>query len=1729
MPSAQISDLLKKFREASSNTTQQGKYFEKFCREWLTLSGQYPEIESVVMWNEWPNRAGIADIGIDLVAKTVDDKYYAIQCKFYLEDSKISKEDIDSFLAAAGKEYRGVSFCQLIVMTTADLGANARKTIDGHNPPCNVVRVDQFDDSSFDWDKALRGFVGETWNGLADATRAKKTPRPHQELAIEHVVKGFASGCDRGKLIMACGTGKTFTALRIAEEETLVPQNGLVLYLVPSLMLLAQTLKEWSRESRRLITPILVCSDSQAHERDVRAKDAFAPKKSKKKSAKAETDDDEPTVDACELTRPATTNPETVARRWREIEDSQKSNPKTNRLTVVFSTYQSLEVVSKAQHDGVVIDGEKVILPTFDLVICDEAHRTTGVSLAGKDESMFARVHDDAFLRADKRLYMTATPRVYSDSANLKAIEKNATLCSMDDEALYGPEFYRLGFGDAVSQNLLSDYKVVILSVSEKEAEKYFNRYTETSEIARNESLGEEVNKEDIDVDDVAKMIGCWRALAKNRTGMTNRSDDFNVDPLPMKRAVAFNRSIKESKEFVKAFKIVADALVEEAKNERTQRSIDRLNAEAARSDDETERARDESDAASCQEGTLAEPLNVELRHVDGGFSGNERERELQWLRDEEPGTCRILSNVRCLSEGVDVPTLDAALFIAPRNSQVDVIQAVGRVMRKAPGKKFGYVVLPIVVSDDVDQQMALDSNERYRVVWQTLNALRSHDERFRIMINQLQVGEKSDTIIAEPPKPEPTEPEVEPKDPTKPDARQTSFFEQDRFQQSLRAAIVKRCGDRNYLDQWAKEVAEQTTARIGFIREKLANPTEEQKAAFGELVDAMKEEVSPKVNEDDALDFLTQHLTTLPVFDALFGGNAFSRNNPVAQRLERVVRAFNQAIVDPDEIQREELLKADVRRQIEGITTAEGRRAVIHKLYEQFFNVALPKTAEKLGVVYTPNEVVDYILLSVDQVMRDEFGSSLSNEEAHVLDPFTGTGSFISRLISSGIIDKKDLKRKYEKELHANEIMLLAYYIAAANIEETFRSVAAENGVELDSSTAFPGIVLTDTFQLGETPPPEEEEGTLVYEEKTNSRRRRRQKRTPIKVIVGNPPYSVGQRSGNDFNQNEYYENLAKRVAQTYVAQTSASNKNSLYDSYIKAFRWASDRIGEQGVIGFVSNGSYIDNAAMDGFRKSVAEEFSTIYVFNLRGNARTSGELRRKEKDNVFGQGTRTTIAITILVKNPKAKEHKIFYHDIGDYLTREEKLAKIKSCAGVKGTEWSPIVPNERADWINQRGDKFSTFFALGGKKDKEGKSVTFFEPVYGSGLQTGRDAWAYNYSRTELIANMTQTINFYNSQVRQLATPGGGNFDYNNEKAEPSQDTHQISWTRELLNHLKKGKLFDGKIENFIRYGLYRPFCIENAFFHKMFNKCQFQLQKQFPSSNTSNLMICTTGAGTNAFSVLISEHIPDTGMLSASQCFPLYYYEPLKTDDFLDYPGETVVDGYVQRYAITDEILAECEKRYGTNKDINKEDIFFYVYGALHSPKYREDYENDLRKELARLPLPKKYPTFMKYSELGRELADLHVNYETGVSTIPTRDGKPHELPEPQVLKTHIVNADGLDDAELYRVDSKMKLGKKKANEIGEDDVRYDGVLRYNDHISFSGIPAEAFKYLVNGRSPIEWLVERYYRRVDKASGLVDDPNLWSDDPKYIFNLVPRLVALSLRTLELTDKLPDLEE
>ena len=1152
--------ILNRFRKEAFSERDKGYRFERLIQAYLKSTSIYQSVfEDVWLWMEFPyhNQFGGKDIGIDLVAKTFDNDYWAIQCKCYAEDKYITKSDVDTFLATSSKTFEvngdTIMFTQrLWISTTNKWNSTAEETIKKQIPPVRRLNLIDLESDDVDWEKLEHGLYGS-------ASRPKPfVIKEHQQKAIDKTHEYFKSH-DRGKLIMACGTGKTFTSLKIAERET--DNNGLVLFLVPSIALLGQTLRSWSQQASVPIHAVCICSDGQVSKQEIK--------------------NDEGVVSVLDLALPASTDTDFIVR---QLVNIRKKGQKG--MTVVFSTYQSIEVISKAQ--------TKMLSQThneygiFDLIICDEAHRTTGVTLKGSDESSFVKVHDNSFIKARHRIYMTATPRLYTNEARKKAEENDAVLCSMDDISMYGEEIYRIGFGEAVEKQLLTDYKVLILAVGDKDITP---------------ALRDVITNEDgtITTNDASKFVGCINALSKRILG--DEGLIKAADPLPMRRAVAFCSTIKDSKATARIFTDCKDAYMEDISEEDKNMMVD-----------------------------------VVAHHVDGTMSATQRDEELMWLKaqPENDMECRMLTNARCLSEGVDVPSLDAVVFVSPKNSQVDVVQAVGRVMRRSEGKKYGYIIIPVVIPEQVEGDEVLSKHPNFKVVWTVLNALRAHDDRFNAEVNKIELSKKqpkhilfggvpndddsTDNNLAE-------SKEQRRESAAQEMARQLSLQFED-LQNVFYAKMVTKVGSKRYWELWAKDIAKIAEGHIERIKKLIASEGKHKKA-FEQLMKGLRKNINPNISEQETIEMLSQHIITLPVFEALFGDYEFVNSNAVSRSMQKMLALLDDETKTEEENERLQKFYEYVRTTVGDIKDAEGRQRLIVELYDKFFKVASPKTVEKLGIVYTPVEVVDFIIRSVAYIIQKEFGRSLSDENVHILDPFTGTGTFITRLLQSGVISRDALTRKYRKEIHANEIVLMAYYIASINIENVYHSLMPD-----DNYKSFDGICLTDTFQLGE----EGSDDNLFSEQfPANSKRVIAQKNCPITVIIGNPPYSIGQKSANDNAQNQSYPNLEKHIETTYVEQSKANLNKSAYDSYVKAFRWASDRLSQTkgGVIGFVTNGAWLDANGLDGMRKCFEKEFSSIYVFNLRGNQRTSGELSRKEGGKIFGSGSRTPIAITILVK--------------------------------------------------------------------------------------------------------------------------------------------------------------------------------------------------------------------------------------------------------------------------------------------------------------------------------------------------------------------------------------------------------------------------------------------------------------------------------------------------------------
>lgn len=1636
-----LNDLLTNYRKVSKSEREKGTYFEELIRTYFRHEASYKDLYSDVwLYSDWAGERCLCktDTGIDLVAKTRDtNEYHAIQCKFYDEERhKVQRDDLNSFFTESGKK----PFTRrVIVTTTDDWGVHAEDALKDQQPP--VTRIDLLDleNSQIDWAKYQ--------SKKEPVLKPKKELRPHQKNALRSVKLGLSSQ-DRGKLIMACGTGKTFTSLKIAEE--LAGKGKRVLFLVPSLSLLSQTLTEWTQESKTPLHSFAVCSDS-------------AVGKKRKK------DIDIVQTFTHELRYPATTEAVNLAREVAKRHDK-------HHMSVIFSTYHSIDVISKAQHEHG--------LEGFDLIVCDEAHRTTGATFEDETESNFVKIHDAGFIKADKRLYMTATPRIYANVAKATAEQDNAVLCSMDDKQLYGNTLYTITFSEAVARGLLVDYKVIVLTIDEDYVSE------------RIQVLLKDDNNQ-LKVDDAAKIIGCWKALSKQ--SQEEQIDDSDL----MQRALAFCQVIEpnttakthkvSSKNIASMFQEVVDAYLEYEDKEN--------------------------------------PLICQVDHVDGGMNASTKEQKLDWLKQDTPAnTCRILSNVRCLSEGVDVPALDAVLFLTPRNSQIDVVQSVGRVMRNAPNKKLGYVILPVVIPANTEPHIALDDNKTYRVVWEVLQALKSHDDRFDAHINKLDlIGKdiKKMEVIAitgKVQKKAKKSKKTSNKNAGKGqhsigeaeqsyNAHQTSLmdFEVGDMERALYAKVVKKCGNRSHWEDWANDIAKIANTHISRITTIVNNPDNSTEAkAFNAFADELRDDLNDSITDDEVIEMLAQHLITKPVFDALFEEYSFASNNPVSKAMQQVLDLLQEHRLDKeaDTLQR---FYDSVKLRAAGIDNAQGKQKIVVELYDKFFRNAFPKMTERLGIVYTPVEVVDFIIHSINDLLQQEFGQSLGDKGVHIIDPFTGTGTFITRLLQSGLISKEQLPHKYKHEIHANEIVLLAYYIAAINIEAVYHSIVG------DEYQPFEGICLTDTFQM-------HKKDDLISELLVdNSVRRVRQKELDIRVIMGNPPYSVGQKSENDNNSNIAYPELDQSIRNSYGAESKATTTKALMDSYIKAIRWGSERIGDSGIMAYVSGSAWVERSFADGMRKCLQEEFSSIYVFNLRGDVRKNmlSKGRAKEGGNIFDSGSMNGIAITLFIKNPKSKDNgSIYYHDIGDDLSTRDKLSIISSLKSIEGVRsensWGYITPDQHNDWINQRDNSAGAFIQIGNKKDKS--AITIFNN-YSLGINTGRDSWCYNYSKKIVSENMESMTQIYNDDVKRYkdSCAGLNKVDYPRIDNFVESDPAKIKWAANLKKYISSFKYLE-YTDDYLTINLYRPFNKQWVCYSRDLNERVYQMPHVFPNTMITNRVISLAGVGGRAgFSVLMMNTLSCLDTIEKGQCFPLYLYEKTEiqqtgtTDLFANINNQPSTDGFTRKDAISDDGLAHFKAAYPT-ESFSKEDMFYYIYGLLHSPEYRERYADNLTKELPRIPCVKTAKDFWSYSKAGRDLAELHINYETMACY-------------PVTLK---------ETGEIAFGDESYYVTKMKFSKIKQDgkSVKDKTTVVYNAFFTIQDIPLEAYDYIVNGKPALEWVMKRQAVTTDKKSGIVNDANLWAtetmNNDKYPLELFMRVITVSLETMKIVNALPKLD-
>ena len=1495
------------------NKTDLGRRFERMTRDFFATDNHYRNrFSKVWMWMDWPDRDG-GDTGIDLVAEQRDGALCAIQCKCYADDGSLDLKQVSNFLAKSAS----LSIPHKILVYTGDMITSNAKTL-LENSKCQIMTLDHFRDSS----------VG--WSGFPKiSTKRPKALRPHQEVAVSDTVNGLDKH-DRGQLIMACGTGKTLASLHVAERRC--RKGGIVLYLVPSISLILQSMREWSDNSNICHYYLAVCSDKTTGEDG----------------------------SITELEAPVSTDADTLM-------PYLEQRP-SGALTVVFSTYHSLGVVRRAMKGA-----------EFDLILCDEAHRTTGA----EDKSFFTDVHQDSKVKAKKRLYMTATPRVYSDAVLART---GRVVYSMDDENKYGPKLHRLSFAEAVRKGILSDFRVKIAIVPADKVDKEFQQ-----------SVGGK--EKSMPLDERTLLAAVWHGI--------NHPDD-EKKPKLLQRVIAFANRIDRSMMF------------------------------AGRTKDKNNVDRSFEGVVAAYEKWNPTGHRTEVDHIDGKTKALQRRDRMRWLDGSvhDPKTCRVLSNARCLAEGIDVPALDGVVFLNPRKSRVDVVQSVGRVMRKTEDKKYGYVILPVAIPAGLEYHEALNDNKTFKIVWQVLNALRSHDEDFGHEINRLILDKNTETtglprisvsVLDESADGEPL----------------TKFFS------SIKSKLVEKVGDINYYDKYGEKLGAAASTIEARIRNRLKSDPKSRREVEMLHTD-LTEMVGGSVTLDATVQIIAHHIVLSRVFDYLFSGE-FTAHNPIAKVLDTVAKKIGMQ----EELRDLAGFYEDVCHELDGIRTRVARQNFIKKIYGNFFASADKKAADKHGIVYTPVEVIDFIIHSVDYLLKTHFGVCLNDRSVKVLDPFAGTGTFLTRLLESGLIDN-NMYEKYKHDMFAGELMLLAYYVATVNIETTYSSLRRGN-----KYVPFDGISYTDTLQINPRYRGKvrhrQEQHKLSSQFRVAHERIKHQRGSHVHVIMGNPPYSVGQKSYNDENQNITYPDLDDRIKNTYLVKTTTRNKVSLYDSYTRSLRWASDRIGDAGIVAVITNAGFLRSNAGEGIRVSLVEEFSEIWCFDLRGNAREKGEKRKKEGDGIFGEGSRAATAITILVKNPRTHDCVIRYSNIGNYLTREKKLEIIRDDRSVDGiSDWQIIEPDKYHDWLDQRRGDFTKYRPLGDSCTKSNKTDRSIFAMYSNGIKTHRDAWVYNSSKTDLAKTMQRHIDYCNKQ------------DLNN----PNIDPKQAKWTSTLSVRLRRTKSPFVKAK--IRTALYRPFFTQYLYYDHVYNEALYQTSKFFPQNHSENLAICVPYKFTGEFSAFVTDVTPDLQLNFNSQCFPLYVYEQ----------GSKKVN-------ITDHALAEYQVHYG-DESIDQKDIFYYVYGILHHLGYKKKFANNLTRELPHIPMA---PDFKAFSNAGRSLSDLHLDFET----CPRYDlGSPKFNPK--------------------KFDN-LSFGKKSSTMGDGRQVNDHSVIKASGQLLFENVPET--EYRVNQKTPLEWVVDRYCVTTDVESGITNDPCTGTD----IVAVIERAVHVGLESERIIKSLP----
>jgi predicted helicase len=1516
-----------------SKNLEKGKLLEYAVKLYLKDEGF-----DAYSWQEWASQKGfeVKDTGVDLVAEK-DGQFYAVQCKNW--DRKVSWNDLGPFTGSfllKDFEFKGG------FLVAPSITNEVEKKIQEIKKPIVIIPAEEVNEYL---EKAQAFLEGKP------IIKEKKELRPYQELAVKSVLEGFQSN-DKGKLIMPPGTGKTLVALRIAEA---LGAGKFILFICPSIALLDQTIKVWFRDSEIPIHAYAVVSDRGVGRTDELNKISL-------------------------LTFPATTSSEELLKHF---------NLNEEKLNVIFSTYQSLDVIKEAQQQG---------LPEFDLIICDEAHRTAGVSQ--REDSAFKIVHSNDHIKGKKRLYMTATPKVFDveDEEKLKLEEEFLVkIYDMSDEEIFGPTLFEYSFRKAIEEGYLSPYRVVVLMVDKKDIQEKLFEYL--------------LDNEKLSVDDTTKIVGLGRLI---------RGEIYNEDgtllDLSVKRGIVFVNRVSKSKKIAEDFSFVYEKY-------------------------------------------FGEIPQAEIQHIDGNMPVFEKRAKINWLREGGTNT-HILTNAKVLTEGIDVPALDFVAFFDPKESVVEIIQALGRVVRKAEGKEFGLIFVPLVVATDMQDIDEKIEKSSYRTLWQVINAVSSLDNAFPAQIRVLLIDDKEGKVE------EDAKGKKEKVITITQQPNQLEIFEPIRKYLTTKIVRSFRLGN-IFLKDWAQETAKVAKD----LREQVEIALKIDQAfkqEFDELKSTLIKLLNESISDQDAINLIVQYILTKPIFDAVF-----EHKSQVDVVLDSFFEYFKNFL--QNNVKGLNKFYEEVRAKAGGLRNEEERQEFLRHLYTKFFSVAFKETTDELGIAYTPTPLVSFIVKFVNHLTQKHFGKTLDGGGVVLLEPFAGMGTFISLAVEN--MDTQKLEEKLQrKEIWANEILLLPYMAMVKNIEST---IAKKTGKYIPFETAL----WTDSFALMEK----------LYEQKTPNLPNlipekfkeliEAQLKAKVNVIISNPPWRAGRENENVGRRNVEYRNLRMRVDQTYAKyakQLGTTNVNSLYDTYIQALRMASDRI-EEGVIGFVLNNGWLKGLAGRGVRKALSEEFAEVYVYDLKGDARTRGEEWRRQGDKIFDNQSRAGVCLLFLVKRKDKKGlAKIYYKAVRDYAKKEEKFAELREWEEKPDQiPWREIHPNQKHDWIDQGEEEFENFVKLGDKKNKH--DITVFDK-YSLGLITGRDTYAYNFSKGELKDHMERLIYTFNEHLERV---WNGEITPDNVEEKIERDQRKIKWASALkdwLFRLRDKQVF--KTER-VFPAFYRPFVPMQVYFDRVFNHRVSLLPSIFPTPDAENLAIVVSGKSADWFDVSITDRIADYGFMSPTQLFPLYIYTP---------ENPLFVHTFKKQENITDQALKLFQKTLN-DPTITKEDIFYYVYGVLSTPSYVERFRNNLSKELPRVPI---LDSFKEISELGRKLAGLQLAYQRYVWAVVMKEEK-EDLPEYSDLT---ITADENAFSEYVE---KVRLDKENRE------------ITINGKVKVQGIPEFALECKIGNYPPIEWISKYLVREEDKDTGIVWDPRIKVEE---FIDIVKKLVAFSEMCLEI---------